>query len=79
MQSWKQMTTTKSKTLYCPYQAEQNQINDSVQTLMPPVPAPAVPSSMTQEAHVLGDTSHCNHLQLNDPPHAVFHTRRVHT
>lgn len=50
-----------------------------VQKLMPLVPAPPVPSSMTQEARALGDTSHCNHLQLNDLPHAVFHTRHVHT
>jgi len=52
---------------------------NSVQKLMPLVPARAVPSSMTPKAHALDDTLRCNHLQLNDPPHAVFHTRHVHT
>lgn len=48
------------------------------QELKPPVPVPPVPSSKTQEAHALVDTSHCNHLQLDDPHHAVFHIHHAH-
>jgi hypothetical protein len=52
---------------------------NSVQKLMPLVPVPAIPSSMTQEARALDDTSHCNYLQLNDPPHATVRIHNVHT